>query len=98
MEFGTAWNAQHMHIYSKDTQIEIDISNTNSNNSNKLINDSAMDTLSTLNEKLFQGHTTKKAISQTKLKHSGKQQGLCQGLYQVRATGARSCVILSVLS
>ena len=79
MEFGTAWNAQLMHIHSKDTQIEIAISNTNSNNSNKLINDSAMDTLSTLNEKLFQGHTTQNSYISNKIQTFWETAGTLPG-------------------
>ena len=71
-----------MHIYSEDTEIEIAISkskcitgslnsNTNSNNPNKLNNDSARDTLSTLNENLFQWHTTNHSYNSYKFKHSG---------------------------
>ena len=49
-----------------------------------------MGTLSTLNENLFQGHTTKNNYISNKIQTFRKQQqGLCQGLYQVRAAGAR---------
>ena len=81
---------QQMHIYSKDTQIEIAIakskcipgsliSNTNSNNSNKLISDSAMDTLSTLNEKRFQGHTTQNSYISNKIQTFRETAGTLPG-------------------
>ena len=63
----TAGACSHMQLYSKATQIKIAIAK---NNSNTLISDSARDTLSTLNENLFQGHTTNNSYISYKFKHS----------------------------
>ena len=65
----TAGACSHMQLYSKATQIKIAIAK---NNSNTLISDSARDTLSTLNENLFQGHTTNNSYISYKFEHSRK--------------------------
>ena len=58
-----------MQLDSKATQIKIAIAK---NNSNTLVNDSARDAVSTLNENLFQGHTTNNSYISYKFKHSRK--------------------------
>ena len=72
-----------MHIYSKDTQIEIAIatalSQTQIQTIRKLISDSAMDTLSTLNEKLFQGHTTQNSYISNKIQTFWETAGTLPG-------------------
>ena len=73
-----------MHIYSKDTQIEIAIATALSQTQiqtirNKLISDSAMDTLSTLNEKLFQGHTTQNSYISNKIQTFWETAGTLPG-------------------